>query len=270
MTEALNEFTDARSESGSAGSGDNSIAISGSSGNGRAVGHGASTHHGVSGETAAILSMIERAARDPNVDIDKMERLFGMQSMAAERHARTAFLAAFSQLQAELPAATRGGVGHNAKKYARFEDVIAAVRPHLSAHGFSLSFRTINEPGTMRVIGVLGHRDGHTEQTDIVLPADASGSKNAVQAWGSSISYGKRYVALTLLGIATEDDDDGRKAVAGPTISQEQEDKLREAIEAGGRNLPKFCEFYRVEKLSDLPAAKFDGAMTLIKGKRHG
>lgn len=269
MTEALNEFTDARSESGSAGSGDNSIAISGSSGNGRAVGHGASTHHGVSGETAAILSIIERAARDPNVDIDKMERLFGMQSMAAERHARTAFLAAFSQLQAELPAATRGGTGHNSK-YARFEDVISAVRPHLSSHGFSLSFRTVNEPGTIRIIGVLGHRDGHTEQTDIVLPADAGASKNAVQAWGSSISYGKRYVALTLLGIATKDDDDGKAAAPVPTISQKQEDKLREAIEAGGRNLMKFCEYFQIEKLSDMPADKFAGAMKLIGVPRNG
>ena len=148
--------------------------------------------------------------------------------------------------------------------------MISAVRPHLSSHGFSLSFRTVNEPGTIRIIGVLGHRDGHTEQTDIVLPADAGASKNAVQAWGSSISYGKRYVALTLLGIATKDDDDGRKAVAGPTISQEQEDKLREAIEAGGRNLPKFCEYFRIEKLSDMPADKFAGAMKLIGVPRNG
>ena len=29
-------------------------------------------------ETAALISMIERAARDPSVDITKMERLFEM------------------------------------------------------------------------------------------------------------------------------------------------------------------------------------------------
>jgi hypothetical protein len=46
------------------------------------------------------------------------------------------------------------------------------------------------------------------------LPADTSGAKNPVQAWGSSASYGKRYVAMTLTGIATDDDDDGRAAAA--------------------------------------------------------
>lgn len=270
MTEALNADRDARAESGGASANGGAIAIGGGAGDGGITRDGSGERHRVSGETAAILSMIERAARDPNVDIDKMERLFGMQAMASERHARTAFLAAFAGLQSELPAATRGGVGHNKGKYARFEDVIAAVRPHLARHGFSLSFRTVNEPGAIRVVGVLGHCDGHTEQTDLLLPADASGSKNAVQAWGSSISYGKRYVALTLLGIATEDDDDGHRAVSGPPITQEQEDTLRDAIEASGTNLAKFCAYYRIEKLVDMPADKFDGAMKLIGKKQNG
>ena len=50
-------------------------------------------------ENAAIMSMIERAARDPAVDIEKMERLFKMQQDASARRARTEYLAAFSELQ---------------------------------------------------------------------------------------------------------------------------------------------------------------------------
>ncbi len=33
----------------------------------------------IANEAGALISMIERAARDPSVDIDKMERLFLLQ-----------------------------------------------------------------------------------------------------------------------------------------------------------------------------------------------
>jgi hypothetical protein len=44
----------------------------------------------------------------------------------------------------------------------------------------------------------------------MTLPLDTSGSKNNVQAVGSSTSYGKRYTATLLLNIRTKgEDDDG-------------------------------------------------------------
>lgn len=68
----------------------------------------------------------------------------------------------------------------------------------------------------MTVVGVLGHAGGHAEETAMTLPADMTGNKNPVQAWGSTASYGKRYVTLTITGIATEDeDDDGAGAIRG-------------------------------------------------------
>ena len=223
---------------------------------------------GAVSEGAAILSMIERAARDPAVDINKMERLFEMQQQAAERRARAEYLAAFSALQAELPPVERKGTGHNNKRYARFEDLVSAVRPHLAKHGFSLSFRVERQAAEINVAGVLGHSGGHSETTSLPLPADASGSKNNVQAWGSAISYGKRYVALTLLGIATEDeDDDGKKAGSGPTITDDQAMTLREMIEATGTDEAAFCKYLGIERLSALSAKDFDRAIMALKKK---
>jgi len=162
----------------------------------------------------AWLAMIERAARDPQIDIAKMERLFQMHAEKQARDAKAMFLASLSRMQSELPAAVRAGTAHNGKRYARFEDVMEALRPVLSKHGFSITFRVDQDDKTLTVTGILGHAQGHTEQTSIRLPADTSGAKNAVQAWGSSASYGKRYVAMTLTGIATDDDDDGRSAAS--------------------------------------------------------
>lgn len=202
-------------------------------------------------ETTALVAMIERAAKDPSVDIDRMQRLMTIHAEATARRAKVAFLADFSALQSELPAVAKGGKGHNDKRYARFEDVIGTIRPFLVKHGFSLSFRTQHEDKVIRIIGVLGHRAGHEERTDLPLPADTSGSKNAVQAWGSTISYGKRYVALTLLGIATTDDDDGQRAGGLTTLSEAQVETLFALIAESGANMAQFLIAAKVPPLTD-------------------
>ena len=45
---------------------------------------------GAMSESAALISMLERAARDPNVDMDKMERLWAMKERADADRARPA------------------------------------------------------------------------------------------------------------------------------------------------------------------------------------
>lgn len=233
---------------------------------GVAIGPGNVASSAVS-EGAAILSMIERAARDPAVDINKMERLFQMQQEASARRARSEYLAAFSALQSGLPSVARRGISHNGK-YARFEDVIEAVRGHMSQHGFSLSFRVERRDGAIDVTGVLGHAGGHSEQTTLPLPADKSVQKNEVQMWGSAISYGKRYVALMLLGIATEDDDDGKAAghVAAdlPTI-----DKLKTMIAETKADAGKICEHFSVETLNDLTVKQIGDVIAGLAARKR-
>jgi hypothetical protein len=180
-------------------------------------------------QDATILAIIERAARDPSVDIDKMERLFRMKLDMEARAAKASYLSALAEMQPKLPIITKHGViGMNEKddrgaktgkqvamtKYARWEDVVEGITPILAEHGFSLSFRIAQPtPDRVAVSGVLGHRDGHSEETTISLPIDTSGAKNNVQGWGSSTSYGKRYTSFALLNISARgEDDDGNGA----------------------------------------------------------
>lgn len=169
------------------------------------------------GQAAAILSMIERAAVNPAVDIDKMERLFEMHRQAQAGQARAAFDVAMSAMQPHLPIIEeRGEIKNNAGKtqstYALWEDINEALRPILAEFGFALSFRVKTETGKVSVTGILaGH--GHREETTIDLPVDGSGSKNGVQAVGSSTSYGQRYTAKLLLNLTSRGaDDDGQNA----------------------------------------------------------
>lgn len=170
----------------------------------------------VVGGADALINMIERAAMNPAVDIDKMERLFEMRERAIAREAKVAYFEAMARLQVALPAiAERGGIKNNTGKvqstYARWEDINTAIKPVLTEHGFALSFRTGQEDGQIVVTGILSHSAGHSEETTMRLPIDGSGSKNAVQAIGSSTSYGKRYTAQALLNLVSYgEDDDGR------------------------------------------------------------
>ncbi|AQU85129.1 single-stranded DNA-binding protein [Halomonas sp. 'Soap Lake  len=158
-------------------------------------------------ESTAIIQVIERAALNPDVDIDKMERLLQMQERVMDRQAMMAYSAAMAAMQTELPSIEEHGQGNNGK-YATLEDIVDTVRPIMQKHGFAVSFRIQTQERGIQVTGVLMHKDGHREETSMLLPADMSGNKNAVQAFGSSTSYGKRYVLSALLNITTRGQDD--------------------------------------------------------------
>lgn len=225
-------------------------------------------------ESAAILSVIERAARDPAVDIDKMERLMAMHERMIARNAKASYNAALAELQPKLPLiAERGGITNNAGKvqstYALWEDVVTAITPMLSSHGFALSFRVGRDGERQTVTGILSHRDGHSEETTLSLPLDMSGSKNAVQSVGSTVSYGKRYTTQALLNIASSgEDDDGNGGKNGGVISAEQKETLVSLMKETGANTEKFLQYMAVGSLDEIKAANFNKAKSALESKR--
>jgi hypothetical protein len=216
-------------------------------------------------ESSALISMIERAARDPSVDIDKMERLFQMHERVEAQRQKSAYIAAHAEMQPELPVIDKNGkIERRAKgedgqrqpakatKYARWEDVVEAINPILAKYGFSLSFR-IKQEQRVEVTAVLGHRGGHCEETSMVLGIDDSGAKNNIQGWGSSVSYGKRYTAFALLNIvARGEDDDGKAAGEKPAPASATLEEIFKLIDDTKSVRPWFLEHYSVETFDDL------------------
>lgn len=228
-------------------------------------------------ESAAIIQVIERAAMNPNVDIDKMERLLEMQERIMARNAKAAYDAAYADMQNDLPEIReRGGIkdraGNIQSKYALWEDINEAIKPVLAKHGFGISFRTGQHEGRIVVTGVLSHRDGHREETTMELPTDTSGSKNAVQAVGSSTSYGKRYTAQALLNLTSRGEDDDGHAAGAKVITAEQRNELQEIIEKIGGDVATFCQWAKVDSLAVVPSSFFDKAKQALvaKAKQKG
>lgn len=221
-----------------------------------------------------LLAVIERAARDPSVDIDKMERLIAMQERVQAGRAKAAYSAALADMQAEIPAIEKRGQikgrgGEVMSTYAKWEDVNDAIRPVLAKHGFGLSFRVERVADGVSVTGVLSHREGHSEETTLSLPIDASGAKNNVQGYGSSVSYGKRYTASALLNLTSTDehDDDGHAAGVGSTVTDRQLQHIRTLIDDTGSDVARFCKFFGIEALPDLPAKRYEEAVRQLNAK---
>lgn len=231
-------------------------------------------------EAAALISMIERAAADPSVDIDRIERMYAMYERATARSAKTAFLEAVQKARKALPAIVkRGTIETNASKtdkarvkqstYAKWDDVVEAILPVLDANDLVLTFRTSQDSlDRVSVTAVLSHVDGHSEQSQMALPIENGGSKNNAQGWGSSVSYGKRYTAFALLNLVGKDEDNDAAGPPVEPISQEQEDTIREALEANGKNAANFCKYFKLEKIGDLKASDYDRAIGAIVGRR--
>lgn len=179
-------------------------------------------------DSEAFVAMLERASRDPEVDVSKLERLIALQERVMAREAEVAFNAALATMQTELPEMPERGAVKNKSggvqsRYALWEDINKIIKPILSKHGFALTFRTGNEQGKIIVTGILSHREGHSVSSTFALPVDDSGAKNAVQGLGSSTSYGKRYVAGALLNLTSRgEDDDG----AGGRINRLSDEEI--------------------------------------------
>lgn len=226
-------------------------------------------------DSATILQIISRAASDPAVDMDKMERLMAMHERIVARTAHAAYTAALALMQPELPIITERGAIKNRESqvqstYAKWEDINEAIKPILARHGFALSFKTGDEGGKVKVTGILGHKDGHSEETSMLLPADTSGSKNAVQALGSSTSYGKRYTASALLNLTSRgEDDDGKKGGAGETISEEQEANIKALMEEVGADRKRFLEYLKVDALEEILARNYTTVIKMLEAKRR-
>lgn len=173
------------------------------------------------GEGSPILGLIERASRDPNVDIDKMERLIAMHERVQAEQNRREFDNAMASAQ-EAMKAIRANLENKQTKseYASYAQLDKAVRPIYSRQGFALSFNTGDapNPNEVRVLCTVSHRAGHRQDYKIDMPADGKGPQGAAvmtrtHATGAAASYGQRYLLKLIFNLAVGDvDDDGNGA----------------------------------------------------------
>lgn len=171
-----------------------------------------------------MISVIDRAARDPAVDVAKMERLLEMAERVHEREAKSQYDQAMNEAQGEMRPISRDCHNpHTRSRYASYEAIDSAIRPIYTKHGFAMSFGSkASSGGPDRVIVTcrVSHRGGHAEHVELEMPADGKGARGGdiqsrTHATGSALSYGKRYIANLVWNLSFGEEDDGN-AAGGP------------------------------------------------------
>lgn len=231
-------------------------------------------------ESAAIFQIIERAARDPNVDIDKMQRLMEMREREMARIAQVEFNKAMKAAQAEMPQVVRDADNDQTKsRYARYETISEAIQPVITKHGFSLTFSegTPAKENHIRVVCDVMHDAGHVKQYHADIPFDNVGmkgnaNKTNTHAYGSTKSYGKRYLKCDIFDVALKNEDDDGNAGGGTVererINEAQLKRLRALLEETDSDIEKFCQLGKIDALPDMLAADFDSAIRLLEQKK--
>lgn len=94
-------------------------------------------------------------------------------------------------------------------KYAPLDEVLNVVRPVLSKHGLSIIQAPSSEGEHVSITTTLLHESGEWIE---FAPLSLKTDKNTAQGAGSAITYARRYAVSAILGIASEEDDDGNIA----------------------------------------------------------
>jgi len=230
-------------------------------------------------QATSILGLIGAASKDPNVNMDKMERLWAMYKEETERQAKVKFNAALGEAQSEIGrVATDKTNKQTNSNYASYAALDRVVRPVYTKHGFSLSFNTgeCQLQDHIRILCDVAHKDGYTKQYHVDMPADGKGAKGGdvmtkTHAAGSAMQYGQRYLLKLIFNVAIGLDDDGNAAgkKAEECVSEHEAANLIALIEETKANRKAFLEFFKIEAIESLPKSRLKQATEMLEKRRN-
>lgn len=229
-------------------------------------------------QDAPMVAMIERIAMDPNIPIDRLEKMLAMKERMEdraredqERQAKKAYFAAMSRCQKELPVVVkRSRNSHTNSNYADLAAIEDQAMPIIHGHGFAVSFQPdgYNDKGELRILWEISHEEGHSRNGVGEIPVDGAGSqgkvnKTGTQAFGSTATYGRRYLLCMLFNISTGDDRDGNRVKAPvqdevALITEAQAAVIRGLIDDAHLEIEQFCNHWKIEAVPDISQARFN------------
>ena len=182
-----------------------------------------------------------------------------------------AMAAAFGEIEAATKSANNP---HFRSKYADLGAVIEAIKPALIKHGLFFTQRPQPSEGGVTVETVLGHTGGEEMSLgSLFVPAN----KNDAQAFGSALTYARRYALVTAFGVPVEDDDgnaaargQSRESAVSPSRRASDADvaKIIQLCEAVGGNQPTLiCRAYKIDAIPELTASQAQAVIGNLNDK---
>lgn len=209
-------------------------------------------------------------------DIDKAERIEALRAKVLADRAETAWTAAMSVAQAAIAPVARSAENEDkGSAYAPLEAIVEAITPVIKANGFSTVIQTRTEGPMLRVTADVGHSTGHTRRFEYDVPLDSgqdaegNARMNAPQAYGTTVTYARRYVTCMIFNVVSKGDRkqadrDGETKPGPATITEPQVAAIEKALRGKDMHPKLFLAKFKVRSICDLPASKFEAALVEI------
>ncbi|UNF52393.1 ERF family protein [Bartonella krasnovii] len=219
--------------------------------------------------STAMELILERALQS-DVDLERLKSLLELREKEIERQERQDFVRDLSAMQMEYKNIEQNALNTHTKSiYTTLDKYIDAIKETLTKHHFAL-FSQIKEQDSngITVEMTLKHILGHEISTQGTFPFDATGSKNSIQAVGSTITYARRYLLGMLLNVARkEDDTDGATILAG--ISSEQMNEIKELMEQIQAKESDIISFIGVKSLTQMSYKQAQTVLFALRKKKR-
>ena len=209
-------------------------------------------------------------AVEKGYDLNVIESLMDFQDRLDKKQAKKAFDAAMAEAVNEIPTIAKNKKaivdkdGNARYRYDDLSEIAETVKPILKKHGLSYRFRTQQNGLIVSVTCIVSHVDGHSEENTLSASNDTSGSKNAIQAVGSAVTYLERYSLKAALGLAAAEDDDAQAAGEPAVITHDQFLELNKLLDDHKIDKAAFCGYLGVEAVTDIPQNRFKDAKEAI------
>lgn len=238
------------------------------------------THAPLAIAPADPMSMLAHAI-DNGVDPDKLDKLMALAERWHEGEAKRSYAAAMADAQRNMPVIVKDRQNTQTNsRYASLEMVQSSIKDVYLAHGLTVSFgdepveRAGDDRVWVKVVATVRHRDGHGETFFQEAPIDDVGiggkrNKTGVQGLASTRSYLQRYLLCSIFGVTIADQDRDGNQPSIP-INEAQVEELNSLCDAMDDDLATYralINYYKIERIEQLPASKFRHAKTTVEKK---
>lgn len=221
------------------------------------------------GSPVAVMEL----ALNKDMDIDKLTKILDLQERWEKNEAKKAYTQAMADFKKtplkiikDKHVSFQTSKGKTQYDHASLGNVTATINSALAEHGLSASWKTEQEKG-ITVTCTITHKLGYSESNTLSSTADTTGTKNNIQALGSTITYLQRYTLLALTGLATHDQDDDGKTSEVKYITKKQVSEITDMINSTESDEAVLLKWAKAESIEQIPASFYGKIISSLKAK---
>ncbi len=231
----------------------------------------ASMEHGSALSQSPIVQMMQ-AITDKGItqeNVAALTQLTALYERMQDKDAERQFAAAFVRLQADLPVIVASTVIPQRGRYERFEDVMDQIQPHLTQHGFTVTFSQDFRENRILQVCRLQHVGGHFKENSFAVRSGKADTET--QADCKAATTAKRNALCNALNIVIRQDalqdEEGDARMEGEPVTERQANHLRELVADTQSDDAKFLKYAGAKTYEEINAASYDRLVEMLKKK---